>query len=92
MPLRLVEVAGVDAGPGRAGGVLGGQCVQGPEEAFAGVALLQFQNAVVPLDGCLLQLRMPALTVVGFDWCVHPGGGVGHIGHIHMYVQPIRPV
>lgn len=48
VPLRLVEVAGVDAGPGRAGGVLGSQCVQGPEEAFADVALLQFQNAVVP--------------------------------------------
>lgn len=49
VPLRLVEVAGVDAGPGRAGGVLGGQCVQGSEEAFADVALLQFQNAVCPL-------------------------------------------
>ncbi len=78
-----VEIVQVDAGPGRDGRVLGGERVQGPSYALAGVALLESEDLGPPFEGRGRQARVTAPAVVRLDEQIHTGRGAGHIGHTH---------
>ncbi|WTP63956.1 hypothetical protein OG560_00330 [[Kitasatospora] papulosa] len=83
VPLGGVEIVQVDTGPGRDGRVLGGERVQGPSYALAGVALLESEDLGPAFESRGRQARVTAPAVVRLDEQIYTGRGAGHIGHTH---------